>query len=181
MVKIHAKWMVGLLVLGLMLLGFVNAARADDAERMSRISEMYRDYRTSFPLAPEISARDALALWKDGKAQFVDVREEKEMEVSILPGAVTWRQYRAAVSSYANKKVVFYCTIGYRSGERTQMAMENMAANIYNLAGGILAWLHAGGEVYKDGKPVKRVHVYGKKWDLAPMGYEGVYQKGWFW
>jgi hypothetical protein len=32
-----------------------------------------------------------------------------------------------------------------------------------NLRGGLLAWLHAGGKVYKDGRLVRRVHVYGKK------------------
>ena len=111
----------------------------------------------------------------------MDVREEAEMEVSILPGAISWEQYRKAPAKYADKKVVLYCTIGYRSGERVLEAIKDGAGNVYNLAGSILSWAHAGGQVFKDGKEVKRIHVYGRKWDLAPEGYEGVYKKGWFW
>ena len=40
---------------------------------------------------------------------------------------------------------------------------------------GILAWLLEGGPVYDEsGQEVKRVHVYGDKWDFAPTGYESV-------
>jgi hypothetical protein len=45
---------------------------------------------------------------------------------------------------------------------------------VLNLRGGILAWIHAGGKVYKQGKAVNRAHVYGKKWGLAPSAYKSI-------
>ena len=70
--------------------------------------------------------------------------------------------------------IVPYCTIGYRSAKFTQaFQAEHPEIRIYNMAGSILAWLHAGGEVVgPQGKPVKAVHVYGAAWDIAPLGYE---------
>ena len=64
-----------------------------------------------------------------------------------------------------------------RSSTREGKLAENLRKkDIYmvNMRGGILAWLHAGGKVYREGKPVNQVHVYGKKWDLAPPGIESV-------
>jgi sodium/bile acid cotransporter 7 len=52
--------------------------------------------------------------------------------------------------------------------------LQKQDIRMVNLRGGILAWLHAGGAVYRDGKPVNRVHVFGKKWDLAPLDVESV-------
>jgi sodium/bile acid cotransporter 7 len=44
-----------------------------------------------------------------------------------------------------------------------------------NLRGGILSWLHAGGKIYREGRETKSVHVYGRKWDLAPSEYEALW------
>jgi len=46
--------------------------------------------------------------------------------------------------------------------------------DVLNLRGGILAWLHAGGRVYRQGRAVKQVHVYGERWDLAPADFQTV-------
>ena len=47
---------------------------------------------------------------------------------------------------------------------------------VTNLAGGMLAWLHAGGTlVDARGEPTKTVNVYGRTWDLAPLGYIAVW------
>ena len=47
----------------------------------------------------------------------------------------------------------------------------------YNLAGGILAWVQAGGPVVdgRTGTPTRRVHVYGRKWNLLQPGWEGIW------
>jgi hypothetical protein len=42
-----------------------------------------------------------------------------------------------------------------------------------NLVGSLLLWTHAGLPLEDaDGNPTKRVHVYGKKWNLVADGYE---------
>ena len=44
-----------------------------------------------------------------------------------------------------------------------------------NLRGSIVSWTHVGGDLVKDGAPTKRVHVYGRKWNLLADGYEAVW------
>jgi len=44
-----------------------------------------------------------------------------------------------------------------------------------NLRGGLLAWVHDGGKVYDRNGETRRIHVYGRKWDLGPKDYEAVW------
>jgi sodium/bile acid cotransporter 7 len=46
---------------------------------------------------------------------------------------------------------------------------------VYNLRGGILAWVHDGGTVYDQNGETRRIHVYGRKWNLAPNSYQAVW------
>jgi hypothetical protein len=40
----------------------------------------------------------------------------------------------------------------------------------------LLAWSHAGGPLVDgEGRPTKRLHVFGARWDLAAEGYEPVW------
>lgn len=145
-----------------------------DAARRHRVEAMYGDYKKSFPQVNDIPAERALELVKEAKVLFVDVREPREQEVSMLPGAITDKQFLDNPEAYQDYLIIGYCTISYRSGKLAQK-LEKKGIRMLNLQGGILAWLHAGGEVYKNSSPVKRVHVYGKKWDLAPLAYSSVW------
>jgi sodium/bile acid cotransporter 7 len=70
--------------------------------------------------------------------------------------------------------VIVYCTISYRSGILARELLARGVA-VANLQGGLLGWVHAGGPVADAGGPVARMHVYGRKWDLAPLSFETVY------
>lgn len=144
---------------------------ADNAGRKARVYELYAEYKKDFPQVPEITAEEAVALWQQGKLLPIDVREPAERAVSTLPGAVTAQEYLADPGRYADKTAVAYCTIGYRSG-LWAAAQAKDGLPVANLAGGLLGWLHAGGTlVDARGNPTKTVHVYGRTWDLAPLGY----------
>jgi sodium/bile acid cotransporter 7 len=145
----------------------------DDSAKRSKIDSMYAKYRKSFSEVSDISAEQALGFLEEGRVIFVDVRKPEEQEVSMLPGAITDKAFLENLTAYAHYRVIGYCTISYRSGKLAQK-LKKKGINMRNLRGGILAWLHAGGKVYKEGKPVNRVHVYGRKWDLAPSAYEAV-------
>lgn len=172
-------WALGVVLLtataGTWLLGGRGgAAPSDDAGRLARIEAMYAGYAKEFPGLPDLGAARALALFKRDGAVFVDVREPAERAVSVIPGALTLEEFLADPARAAGRPVIVYCTIGYRSG----VAAERLRARgvpAVNLAGGILAWLHAGGPLVADGKPTDRVHVYGAQWDLAPSACRGVY------
>ena len=147
--------------------------RSDDRTKYRTVQEMYIEYKKSFPNVPDISAKDAIERKKQGKVIFVDVRKGKEKVVSTLPGAISERELLLNPQKYKNHLIIGYCTIGYRSGKLAEK-LKKHDIRMVNLRGGILAWLHAGGAVHKDGKPINRVHVFGKKWDLAPFGVETV-------
>jgi len=144
-----------------------------DAAKQHKIEAMYAEYKESFPEVEDLSAEEVLRLMGRAKMVFVDVRKPKEQAVSMLPGAITDREFLQNVESYKDQQVIGYCTISYRSGKLARK-LQRKGIRMINLRGGILAWIHAGEQVYKNGKPVKKVHVYGKKWDLAPSDYESI-------
>lgn len=147
----------------------------DDVGRKAKVESLYAGYRTDFPKVAEISAAQAVALARQGELLPIDVREPAERAVSTLPGAITAKEYLADPGRFAGKKAVAYCTIGYRSG-MWAAAQASQGLPVANLAGGLLAWLHAGGTlVDAKGQPTKTVHVYGRTWDLAPSGYVAVW------
>lgn len=151
-------------------------SKPDSALEDEMIS-MYQEYRAeAYPDAPEIRVREYDSIRTDTNTVLVDVREKKEYAVSIIPGAVTQKEFEKDKDRYKSHQIIVYCTIGYRSGEYTEkLADEGFSA--YNLVGGVLAWAHEGHSFtgLDDGNETNRVHVYGKKWNLVPKGYEAVW------
>jgi len=160
------------------LLCLAGIARGDrelsDAEKKETVYRMYAGYKKDFPNVRDLSPQQAMELLNRDKLVFVDIRKPEEMAVSMLPGAVSEQYFLNHPNQYKDKTIVAYCTISYRSGVFARdLAKEGIA--VLNLRAGILAWTLEGGKVYdKSGKVVKRVHVYGDKWDYAPAGYETI-------
>ncbi|MFC1825360.1 rhodanese-like domain-containing protein [Thermodesulfobacteriota bacterium] len=149
-------------------------SKLSDQEKSNKVDAMYESYKSAFPEVKDITAEQALKISEQERILFVDVREEKEQAVSMLPNAVPHEQFLKNVKKYKDHKIIGYCTISYRSGVLAQQ-LSKQGVEMVNMRGGVLAWLHAGGKVYKEGKPVSQVHVYGGKWDLAPSAYETIY------
>ena len=143
-------------------------------EKRDIVHKMYAAYKKDFPGVRDISPKDAMALVKANKAVFVDVRKPAEMRVSMLPNAVTQDQFLRDPQKYSDKTVIGYCTISFRSGKFAEK-MAKKGISIYNLEGGILAWVLEGGKVYDAKGETKRIHVYGKKWNYPAAGYEAVW------
>lgn len=146
----------------------------EDRARASKAEAMYEGYKRSFPGVRDISAEEAMKHYREGTVIFVDEREPEEQAVSMLPGAIESEEFLSNPSRYNEKLVVGYCTISYRSGILARR-LQKKGITMVNLRGGILAWLHAGGKVYRDGRAVIEVHVYGKKWNLAPSSYQAIW------
>ena len=160
----------------LILLAPVGPAGAQSGAQL-RVESMYREYeREAFPGVPAVTAVAARA-WADSvDVVFVDVRAPRERRISELPGALSAAEFEQTADRYTDRPVIVYCTIGYRSGIET-VALRTRGVEAYNLEGGILAWAHAEGEVV-DGVsalPTHRVHVYGRRWNLLPAGWTGVW------
>lgn len=153
-------------------------ARDDNDDNLSvRIDEMYKKYKVEkFPGTPDVSVDEAIKEKAgDENVVLLDVRSKEEQAVSVIPGAITQAAFEADEDKFKGKKVIVYCTVGYRSGLYTAKLREK-SFDAYNLKGGVLGW--AAGEhgfVEQGGKATKKVHVYGKQWNLLPKGYEGVW------
>jgi len=151
--------------------------RLTNAEKARRVFEMYEDYkRSSFPDIEDIPPREALKLLDEGNVLFVDVRSHDEQTTSMLPGAITEKEFRDDPNAYVDRTIISYCTVSYRSGLFAREFKEK-GMRVLNLKGGLLGWVHEGGVVYHQGKETKQVHVYGRNWDLAPDKYETTFFK----
>jgi rhodanese-related sulfurtransferase len=174
MIKITAS--IVFLLLLLVSFVFPDVTRGEehqtDDQKKEVVYRMYQEYKDqNFPHVHSMSPGEAMALLQAQKVVFVDVRKPDEMEVSMLPGAVTQQQYVENADSYGDETVVVYCTIGQRSGLFARELADGGKV-VFNLTGGILAWTLEGGKVRNAGGEVKRIHVYGDEWDYAPEGYE---------
>lgn len=146
-----------------------------DAEKRVRIDELYEGYRRSFPDAPETTAETLRERLSGPEPPIVvDVRDDEERAVSTIPGALSRKEFEERHDELAGREVVTYCTIGYRSGLYTQRLIDE-GWKASNLRGSIVSWTHAGGELVRNGEPTRRVHVYGRKWNLVADGYEAVW------
>ena len=171
-----------ILLFSIVVVGCGEAARQDgwaetvgnNPERRARIERMYARYRLLFSSVTDVGIPEAITLMQSEQAVFVDVREPEEQAVSMLPGAITSEDFLAEPEKYKGKVVIGYCTISFRSGKLAGK-LAKRGIRIRNLHGGILAWVHHGGKVYDSRGETRRVHVYGRKWDLAPVEYTAVY------
>lgn len=163
------------LLTALTLLAACQGQPKTDPERQDKAYALYEGYKKEFPEVAAIRPEEALKRWQDGGVVFIDARSEAERAVSTLPDAVSEQDSLADPGRFAGKQAVIYCTIGYRSGVLVQkLATKGIPAA--NLAAGIVGWLHAGGPlVDASGAPTRRVHVYGRAWDLAPLAYTAVW------
>jgi len=168
-------WMMPLLYLIIFAQALGAAEYLTDAAKKRKIDEMYEGYKKDFPKMKDISAEQTLQMMDREKVILVDIRKTKEQAVSMISGAITETEFSRNPSAYEDYIVIGYCTIGSRSGKLARKLKKKMGISMLNMQGGILAWLHAGGIVYKDGKPVNRVHVYGRKWNLAPSAMKSVW------
>ena len=151
---------------------FLCACNKSEKSARVQIADLFTKYQRSFPEIKTMTFADIEKLSSD-KYLLVDVREEKEINVSMIEGAVTKAEFDSDKNSHKDKLIIPYCTVGYRSGKFAQTLKADF--KVANLAGGILAWVHDGGKVFDGDHETKNVHVYDKKWDLIPKSYKAEY------
>lgn len=99
---------------------------------------------------PEVDPAEAMRLVNESRAILLDVREDDEWAAGHAPGAIHRPLGSLEPGAYdAAVPVVAVC----RSGKRSAVAAGQLAAagiTVYNLAGGMQAWLGTGQPVIKD-------------------------------
>ncbi|NNF68251.1 MAG: rhodanese-like domain-containing protein [Acidimicrobiia bacterium] len=99
---------------------------------------------------PSVDPTEARALIDDG-ALLVDVREPNEWNMARIPGAELMPM--SNVQEWwqdlpRDRDIVLQCQTGNRSGSLTEALMHQAGFdNVYNLAGGIVAWARTGLEI----------------------------------
>lgn len=129
--------------------------------------------RTTFPDVAHVSVRE-LERWLDtdvaSRPVLLDTRSEAEYAISHLPGA---RRFEAEMSDSELKHVlppetpiIAYCSIGYRSSSVVRRLAALGYRDVRNLEGSIFYWANEGGELVRNGKPVREVHPFNRLWGL---------------
>lgn len=102
------------------------------------------------PDVVDLSAEDLRKRIEAGNVRLVDVRTDEEVAQGTIPGAehIPLDDFDPAqLDLDDDREVILYC----RSGRRSGMAAEKLAAftgrPAEHLAGGIIAWKEAGGEI----------------------------------
>lgn len=99
---------------------------------------------------PEVDPFEAIRLLNESGAALLDVREDDEWSAGHAPRAIHIPLGTLDRHSFdAGVPIVAVC----RSGKRSGVAASQLAAagiTVYNLAGGMKAWLDAGQPVIRD-------------------------------
>ena len=152
-------------------IGCAPAPAEGEAARAAGVAQPFGGVGARYPEGPTIDRPTLISL--GDRVLLVDVRPIEERSISTIPGAVTESEFDQIPLS-EDLVVVAYCTVGERSA-RFAREQRSRGVEVRNLAGGLLGWAHEGGEfVTADGESARRAHVYGRRWDLLPEGFEGV-------
>lgn len=125
--------------------------------------------RQRFPEVRQLSVDELAERLDDGTEPplIIDVRERAEYEVSHLPGAI-WASSEELEDVVrregADRDVVLYCSIGYRSSMAAKRLQGSGIEGVSNLEGSIFEWANSGRPVERDGEPVREVHPYDEEW-----------------
>jgi len=117
---------------------------------------------------------------RDSTAVFLDSREKTEYNVSHLKNAV-WVGYddfdlNRVKNIAKDKKVIVYCSVGYRSEKITEKLNKAGFKNVSNMVGGIFEWKNQNNAVVDNtGAETQKVHAYNKTWGMWLNKGEKVY------
>lgn len=99
----------------------------------------------------EVTASDALHLHAAHGATFLDVRDQQEVNLGRIPGAIHISrgtlETKAEGALPRDARVVVYCGSGNRSALAADTLQQMGYGDVRSLAGGFRAWAEAGGDI----------------------------------
>ncbi len=102
---------------------------------------------------------------------LVDVRSAAEVNVSLIPGAITQEQYEKNAGDYRDRLVIPYCAVGGRSSAYARK-LDQAGVKVQNYKGSILEWVQAEKPlVTLDGQSTNRVNINSARYRI-PAKYE---------
>jgi rhodanese-related sulfurtransferase len=158
----------GLLVVGGLLSHARNLTASDDEVSWLKV---FAGIEHDWPRVPQIDTAELerrLKVEQEHRPFLIDVRSREEYEVSHLPDAV-WGDSPSQIRALAHavptsRPLVLYCSVGIRSSKAAQELIDEGYANVFNLKGSIFKWANEGRPLVRDGKLVRQVHPYNRRW-----------------
>lgn len=99
---------------------------------------------------------------------FLDSRAKKEFKTSHIEDAkwvgFTSFNMKRIKDIPKDKKIVVYCTVGYRSEKIAEKLVKEGFTDVSNLYGGIFEWVHHNKAVTNDKGLTEEIHTYDKDW-----------------
>ena len=95
----------------------------------------------------EIDSKDLFDHLVKAKVLLVDVRNDDEVALGMIPGAMHIQLSMLPVhyDKLLNaNSVVFYCHSGIRSAHAADFAVSKGVKDVFNLVGGVVAWAKSG-------------------------------------
>lgn len=106
-----------------------------------------------------LAARDAISEVVAERAVLLDVREQHEWDLGHSPLAtlIPMSQLQSRIDELpVGRRLLVVCHSGQRSA-RVQSALVGIGYDAVNVAGGMIAWQLAGGEIVSEGPGPARV------------------------
>ena len=99
---------------------------------------------------------------------LLDAREREEYDTSHIKGAL-WVGYNDFSKARLNdipktKKIIVYCSVGYRSEKIAQKLLKFGYTDVANLYGGIFEWVNQGNQVQNVEGTTEDVHTFDETW-----------------
>lgn len=117
---------------------------------------------------PEVSAKELHKMKEE--VIILDAREPSEFAVSHIENAIAIGYENADTTLFdqlpKDKKIVVYCSVGYRSEKIAERLQSEGFKDVSNLYGGIFEWKNAGYDVVNDSGKTNNVHAFNKKWGI---------------
>jgi len=143
------------------------ASRQPKSSAPIAMDSLVLEIKTAYPEVPTISPQALHALLQQrAPLTLIDVRTEEEFLISHITGAQNTPLPNEALDKSPPDygKIILYCSVGWRSTSVAQLLMQQGAENIFNLEGGIFAWVALDLPVVRDGQTVHEVHPYNRSW-----------------
>ena len=104
-------------------------------------------------------------------AIVLDAREWSEYEVSHIKNAtyVGYEKFdiQKLQSIDKRKKIIVYCSVGYRSEKISEHLVQAGYTDVSNLYGGIFEWVNQGNPVVDaTGSVTQNIHAYNRAWGV---------------
>lgn len=113
---------------------------------------------------------------------YLDAREQNEYEVSHVKNAI-WVGYdkfqKDSINRLAkDKKIVVYCSVGYRSEKISEKLIKMGYTNVSNLYGGLFEWSNQEMPLVRGNAndSTIKIHPYDEKWGQWITSGEKAYE-----